>query len=65
MSGLCGRRRIEWQFGIVCVENISTIENLETGSIHAKSSTPIICHAENNGQRRDILFAPDSVHFHI
>jgi hypothetical protein len=65
VSSVHGRRRSERKLGPVRAPNVPIVANPQIGSLHAESATSIICHAENHGQRRDLLLAADSVHLHL
>lgn len=65
MSSVYGWRRLKRKLWTVSASNFSSLADPKIGSIHAESASPIIRHAANDGQRRHLLLAPDSIHFHI
>lgn len=54
-----------WRRWPVCVTNIQTAANLKAGSLHARFTLPTGHHAEDNGQRSDVLRPARTFHLHL
>jgi len=60
-GGVATRR--DWR--TVGSEDISSTAYIEVGSFSASSSLPTVRHAENHGQRRDVLRSTRSLHIYF
>lgn len=60
-----GGAAARWNRRTVCTKNFSSSANIEAGSLSASASLPAGRHAENNGQRRNVLCASRAFHFYF